>query len=174
MRILCALATAAIVVSAIAMAQETARDITREMGADTTTSVSQGLDRYDIHQDTETVRQAQRHAPSLLDSAQGEPPKPKRASKSEKKLQRQRDLLLKDRRTTIEKAGKKAKEANEKTRPSFLATSQVSVDEAKTKAASEWDARWGKKVQAIERALKEESQGGTEARFHGPSLINPK
>ena len=177
MRIRCALATAAIVVPVIAMAQEAARDITREMGADTTTSVSQGLDRTGLHRDTSTVRQAQQHAPTLLDSSQGEAPKPKKLTKSEKKkLLRQKEVLLENRKAAIEAAAKKAAGAANKADRVYVTSQQLTGDEAaaRKKAERDWDSRWGNDLQAIERALNERSEGGTAVRFHAPSLVNPK
>src|SRR3989442_14617523 len=103
MKILTALALAAIVVPLTAMAQEDARDIAREMGADTTTSVSPGLDRNGIHRDTETVGKTRQHAPDLLDSAQGS--KIEKLSKADRKeLSQRRESLLKDRKAISEAA----------------------------------------------------------------------
>jgi len=65
MKILSEIAAVAMLVPLIATAQDAARDIARQMGADTTTSISPGLDRHDIHRDTETVDRPQQHVPKL-------------------------------------------------------------------------------------------------------------
>ena len=71
MKMLAEITSVAILIPLIATAQDAARDIARQMGADTTTSISPGLDRHDIHRDTETVERPRQHVPNLLKSAQG-------------------------------------------------------------------------------------------------------
>ena len=83
MKILAEIAAVAILAPLIATAQDVARDIARQMGADTTTSISPGLDRHDIHRDTETVERSRQHVPNLLQSAQGSTAK--NPSKTQKK-----------------------------------------------------------------------------------------
>jgi len=166
-----------IVFPVLALAQEQAREITREMGADTTTSVSQGLDRTGLHRDTETVRRGQQHAPSLLEASQGETSTTTKPSASERKrLLRKRELLLNDRKATIEAAGKKAEARANKPSQLSVTTQQVAEDKtaARRKAANDWDSKLGKEVQSIDRVLKQRAEAGTDVRFHAPALLNPR
>jgi Ni/Co efflux regulator RcnB len=82
MKTLLAVALAALMTALTAVAQD-ARDIAREMGVDTTSSVSTGTDRNGVHRDTETVGETRQHAPDLLDSVQGS--KGNKLSKTERK-----------------------------------------------------------------------------------------
>jgi hypothetical protein len=182
MKMLAEIAAVAILVPLIATAQDAARDIARQMGANTATSVSQGLDRHDIHQDTEIVERPQQHVPNLLQSVQGS--NGKKLSKAQKKnLVQRRNALLKDRKATVDRAAEqtqKAKEnasasfmANKKASASAMATSKMSMNEARRNAECDWNAKRGKELQAIDRALHEGTED-TEVRLHAPSLVNPK
>lgn len=175
MRTFYAVATATIAVPLLAVAQEAARDITREMGADTATSVSQGLDRTGLHRNTERVRRGQ-HAPSLLEAPQGETSNVKKLSKSQRRqLQRERDLLLKDRTAAMDAAATATGASNRANR--VYSTSEQRTEDvaaARKNAKREWDAKWGQQLQSIDRAITQGSEGGKRARFHAPSLINPK
>jgi hypothetical protein len=176
MKVLCVISTAMIVAPILAVAQEAARDITREMGADTTTSVSQGLDRTGLHRDTEMIKRGQQHAPSLLETPRRETSNVKKLSKSvRKQLLRQRELLVKRRTAAIEAAGAPAG-ATKKSGGVYAMSEQTTEDvgEARKKAERDWDAKWGHQVQSIDRVLKEGTKRSTDARFHAPSLINPK
>src|SRR5207244_4121122 len=105
MNIFIALVVAALVTALTAIAQD-ARDIASQMGADTTTSVSQGTDRYGVHEDTETLKEQPQQAPNLLG------PKGKKLSKTERKqLLQKRQILLKDRKAYAQAAVVQAKRA---------------------------------------------------------------
>src|SRR5437867_8255662 len=105
MNIFIALTLAASVTTLTAVAQD-ARDIASQMGADTTTSISQGTDRYGVHEDTETLKEQPQRAPNLLG------PKGKKLSKTERKyLLQRRQSLLKDRKAYSQAAVVKAKKA---------------------------------------------------------------
>lgn len=183
MKVLCVISTAMIVAPILAVAQEAARDITREMGADTTTSVSQGLDRTGLHRDTETIKRGQQHAPSLLETPQRETSNVKKLSKTERKqLLRQRELLLKRRTAAIKAAGAPSG-ATKKSGGVYAmseqttedgATARKNADTARKDAERDWDAKWGQQVQSIDRVLKEGTKRSTGNRFHAPALINPK
>ena len=96
MNIYIALAVAALVTTLTAVAQD-ARDIASQMGANTTSSVSAGTDRYGVHEDTETVGTQPQQAPDLLGSAQGS--KGKKLTKTQRKqLLQKRQSLLKGRK----------------------------------------------------------------------------
>ena len=184
MKIFCAVATAAIVVPILAVAQEVARDITREMGVDTTTSVSQGLDRTGLHRDTETIRRGQQHAPGLLEAPQGEASKAQNLTTSKtKKLLRKRDVLLKERKAVMEEAAKETEGPANKPGRVYATGQQMTADETEPgkKTERDRDAKRGKEVQAIDREvqaidrlLKQGSKGGAQVPFRAPSLINPK
>src|SRR5437870_11464839 len=112
MKMLAEVAAVAIFVPLIATAQDVARDIARQMGADTTTSISPGLDRHDIHRDTETVERSRQHVPNLLQSVQGS--NAKNPSKAQKKnLPRPRNTLHSERKAISETAGVTAQKAKE-------------------------------------------------------------
>jgi hypothetical protein len=165
-----ALTLAASVTTLTAVAQD-ARDIASQMGADTTTSISMGTDRYGVHEDTETVKQPQQ-APNLLG------PKDKKLSKTERKyLLQRRQSLLKDRKAYSQAAVVKAKKAGMagKGRNLSLMNKQETVneDQIRKNAQREWDATRSKELQSIDRELREGSGGG-EVRLHAPSLFNPK
>ena len=169
MRIFCAVATATIVVPILAVAQEVARDITREMGVDTTTSVSQGLDRTGLHRDTETIRRGQQHAPSLLEAPQGEASKTQHLTTSKtKKLLRKRDVLLKERKAVMEASAKGQQMTADETEPGKKTERDKDAKRGKEVQAID------RKVQAIDRVLKQGSKGGAQVPFRAPSLINPK
>src|SRR5262249_25398466 len=172
MNIFIALVLAALVATLTAVAQA-ARDIASQMGADTTTSVSQGTDRYGVHEDTETLKEQPQQAPSLLG------PKGKKLSKTERKyLLRKRQVLLKDRKAYAQAAVVKAKRekmAGKGRNLSFMNKQEtVNEDQIRRSAQREWDATTrGKELQSIEHELTEGS-GGTEVRLYAPSLVNPK
>ena len=179
----CGLAAIVILVPLIATAQDVARDIARQMGADTTTSISPGLDRHDIHRDTETVEQSRQHVPNLLQSVQGS--NAKNSSKTRKKdlPRRSRNTSGSERNAISQTAVVPAQKANDNTTPSFMTTKSttgsstglggVSTGEGRTKAESQQGAKRRKEQQATSRATREES-GGTEIRLRAPSLLNPK
>jgi len=105
MNLFIALVLAALVATLTAVAQD-ARDIASQMGADTTTSVSQGTDRYGVHEDTETLKEQPQQAPNLLG------PKGKNLSKIERKqLLQKRQVLLNDRKAYSQAAVVQAKRA---------------------------------------------------------------
>ncbi len=172
MNIFIALVVAALVTALTAVAQD-ARDIASQMGADTTTSISQGTDRYGVHEDTETLNEQPQHAPNLLGS------KGKKLSKTERKyLLQKRQSLLKDRKAYSQVAvvkAKKAKTAAKGRNLSFTKKQEtVNENQIRTNAQSEWDATTrGKELQNIERELREGS-GGSEVRLYAPSLVKPK
>jgi hypothetical protein len=184
MKMFCAVATATIVVPILAVAQEVARDITREMGVDTTTSVSQGLDRTGLHRNTETIRRGHQHAPRLLEAPQGEASKTQNPSTSKtKKLLRKRDVLLKERKAAIEVAAKEKEGPTDKPGRVYLTGQRMTADETEPgkKTERDRDANRSKEVQAIDREvqaidrlLKQGSKGGAQVPFRAPSLINPK
>jgi hypothetical protein len=172
MNIFIALVVAALVTALTAVAQD-ARDIASQMGADTTTSISQGTDRYGVHEDTERLNEQPQHAPNLLGS------KGKKLSKTERKyLLQKRQSLLKDRKAYSQAAVVKVKNAKTaaKGRNLSFTNKQETVNEnqIRTNAQSEWDATThGKELQSIERELREGS-GGSEVRLYAPSLVKPK
>jgi hypothetical protein len=175
MKIRAEIAAVVILIPLFATAQDAARDIARQMGADTTTSISPGLDRHDIHRDTESVERPQQHVPKLLEAPQAEASKSKKLSTSErKKLLRRRELLVESRDAAIATASKQAKEASQKPDRVYVTGQQVTENKAAAKAEREWDARSGKELQAIDRKLKQRSEDGASSSFHAPSLINPK
>jgi hypothetical protein len=177
MKIFIALALAALVTTLPAVAQDT-RDVASQMGADTTTSVSMGTDRYGVHEDTETVGEPPQQAPNLLGPVQAS--KGNKLSKTERKrLLQERQLLLKDRKAYSRAAVVKAKKAEMagKGRNLSLMNKQAIVNEdlVRKNAERAWDAmRKGKELQEIDRALREGSYGSAEVRLHAPSLVNPK
>jgi hypothetical protein len=154
-----------------------AREITREMGADTTTSVSPGTDRHGIHRDTEKALEDRHHTPNLLESAQGT--KPEKISPSEKKrLLKKRGLLLKDRKAVSDAAvsnAKKEQAAAAKLQNFARAEKTFTVDEVvvRKKAERSWDSSRGGELSAIDRALKE-SRTQSQVRLHAPSLVTPR
>jgi hypothetical protein len=170
------IATIVVLVPLIASGQDAARDIARQMGADTTTSISPGLDRHDIHRDTETVERPQQRVPKLLEAPRAEASKSKKLSNSErKKLARKRELLVESRDAAIAAVSKQAKESTQKADRVYVTGQQVTgEDAAARKAKREWDAKWGKELEAIDRKLKQGSEDSAGARFHAPSLVNPK
>ena len=178
MKTLVALAFVALITPLTAVAQDqAARDIAREMGADTTSSVSTGTDRHEVHQDTETVGRTQQHAPDLLSSVQES--KVGKLSRTERKqLLQKRELLLKDRNAYSKAAvvaAKKAEMAGQGRNLSLMnRQTVVNEDLVRKNAERAWDAKRGKQLQDIDRALREGSYGGAEVRLHAPSLINPK
>src|SRR5262249_28882568 len=117
------------------------------------------------------------------DSAQGEPSKATKLSKSERrKLQRERQLLLKN-KAAIETAAKKAEGPTDERERVVVTGELVTAGETVAQKTAERDreAKSAKEVQtinrkvhAIDRRLQQGSEGGTQARFHAPSLINPK
>src|SRR4051812_24550023 len=116
------IAAVLMLVPLIGTAQEAARDIARQMGADTTTSISPGLDRHDIHRDTETVEQSRQHVPNLLQSVQGL--NAKKTSKARKKdlPRRSRNTSLNEGNAISQTATATAQNANDITSPSFMTT----------------------------------------------------
>lgn len=169
------LALMVLVASLGALAQEQdIRDVARQVDADTTSSTSTGTDKNRLHADTERVGEIRQHAPALLDS--GQKPTVRKMSKEERnRLLERRKQLLKDREAAGEAAAEKAKAASEAPRATSLPQSrQVTAAEARKDAKRDWDARRGKELEKIGRALREESVDSGEVRFHAPSLINPK
>src|SRR5881392_2432773 len=165
MNIFIALVLAALVATLTAVAQD-ARDIASQMGADTTTSVSQGTDRYGVHEDTETLKEQPQQAPNLLG------PKGKNLSKIERKqLLQKRQVLLNDRKAYSQAAVVQAKRAAMAAKGRNLSVMNlqktVNEDQIRKNAQREWDATRGKELQRIDRELREGS-GGTEVRLYAP------
>ncbi len=182
MKILAEIAAVAILAPLIATAQDVARDIARQMGADTTTSISPGLDRHDIHRDTETVERSRQHVPNLLQSAQGSTAK--NPSKTQKKNPpRPRNTSRTERNAISQTAAVTAQKANDNTSASSTTTNSttgsstgaggVSTGEDRTKAESQQRAKRRKQLQPTNGAARERSKD-TEIRLHAPSLVNPK
>jgi hypothetical protein len=183
MKTLAKIAAAAILAPLIATAQNAARDVARQMGADTTTSISPGLDRHDIHRDTETVERARQHVPNLLQSAQES--KPKNPSKARKKdlPRRSRNTSRSERNAISQTAAVTAQKANDSPTPSFMTTKSttessmgaggVATAEGRTKAETEQGAKRLKQLKTTNGAARERSED-TEIRLHAPSLLNPK
>lgn len=164
-----------------ALAQD-ARDIARDMGADTTTSVSAGTDRNGIHRDTETIRGARdrQHAPDLIDSVQGSKPTSAKADKVEKsRLLQKRNKLLEERKASAQEAVTAARTAESQkegtTNPSFVKSKSAQVDETGVRKQAEraWDAKHDKELRDVDRKKKKSSSKGGEVRLHAPSLVSP-
>jgi hypothetical protein len=182
MKTLAKIAAVAILVPLIATAQDAARDIARQMGADTTTSISPGLDRHDIHRDTETVERPRQHVPNLLQSVQGS--NAKKPSKVQKKdLPRPRSASRSERNAISQTAAVTAQKENDNTTPSFMTTKSttgsstgvggVSTAESRTKAENQQGAKRRKQLQTTNGAARERSKD-TEIRLHAPSLVSPR
>jgi len=166
----------------IATAQDAARDIARQMGADTTTSISPGLDRHDIHRDTETVERSRQHVPNLLQSVQGSAAKGPSKVQKKNLPRRSRNTSGRERNAISQRAVVTTQKANDNTSPSITTTRRttgsstgvggVSTGEDQTKPEKQQAAKRRKQQQATSRAAREES-GGTEIRLRAPSLVNP-
>ena len=158
-----------------ALAQEDARDIAREMGSDTTTSVSPGADRTGVHRDTENVEPVAQRAPNLLESAQTSRRK-KMSNKERRELLRKRASLIEDRKNAVDAAAKKAEQAPKASpaEKSFVATKEATVEDAREKAKSHWDAKRGGELRKIERALKTTSEEEGAIGLKAPALVKPK
>jgi hypothetical protein len=175
------LALSALLTGPLILAQEDARDIAREMGADTTTSISAGTDRNGLHRDTERVEQPQQHVPNLLDSAEGSKTK-KSDSAATEKLIRDRDQLLKERQAKSDTAAAtavaamKSKQAAGEVGVLSDQSNRAAIAEAtaRRQAERDWDAKNAKNLRRIDRLLKKSSEDDTLVRFHAPSLVNPK
>jgi len=177
------IAAVLMLVPLIATAQDAARDIARQMGADTTTSISPGLDRHDIHRDTETVEQSRRHVPNLLQSVQGS--NAKNPSKTRKKdlPRRSRNTSGSERNAISQTAAVTAQKANDNTTPSLMTTKSttgssaaaggVSAGEGRTKPESQQGTKRRKQLQGTNSAAREHSEG-TEIRLRAPSLVSPR
>jgi hypothetical protein len=166
----------------MATAQDAARDIARQMGADTTTSISPGLDRHDIHRDTETVERPRQRAPNLLQSVQGSDGK--KPSKVQKKdLPRHRNTSRSERNASSQTAAVTAQKANGKTSASFMTTKSTtgsssgvggaSIAEGRSKVENQQGAKRRKQLQTTNGGARERSED-TEIRLRAPSLVSPK
>lgn len=177
MRTLTTLVVAAVFTSGTMLGQD-AREIAREMGADTTTSISPGTDRNGVHRDTEVLLESRQRVPDLLERAQES--KGKKANKTEvKRLLRKRDSLLKDRKAAADTAvlaDKRADAAKEKARNFAQMDQPSTMNEAavRQKAERAWDSKKRKEVEQIDRALKEEKEKRSEVRLHAPTLVKPR
>jgi metal-dependent amidase/aminoacylase/carboxypeptidase family protein len=173
MKTVIVLAVVAFVTPLTTLAQD-ARDIAREMGADTTTSISPGTDRNGVHRDTETSLESRQHAPNLLETVQAS--KVKKQTKAQRKqLLQKRESLLKERKTAAEAAVAAARKTEMTLEKSFT-SEEAAANEAvvRKKAEKAWDAKRRKELDKIDSALKEGSDDTTEVRLHAPSLIKPK
>ena len=183
MKTLATIAAVAILVPLIATAQDAARDIARQMGADTTTSISPGLDRHDIHRDTETVERTRQHVPNIFQSAQGS--NAKNASKAQKKnLTGPRNSSRTERNAISQTPAVTAQKTNDTPTASFMTTKSttasskgvrgVSTAEGRTKAENQPRGKRPKQLQTTNGAARERS-ADTEIRLHAPaSLVSPR
>jgi hypothetical protein len=182
MKTLAQMAAVATLIPLIATAQNAARDIARQMGADTTTSISPGLDRHDIHRDTETVERPRQHVPNLLQSAQGS--NAKEPSKARKKdLPRSRSTSRSEGNAVSQTSAVTTQKVNDNTTASSMTTKSttgsstgvggVMTPEGRTKAENQQGAKRRKQVQETNGAARERSED-TEIRLHAPSLVSPR
>jgi hypothetical protein len=182
MKRLIEIAAVLMLVPLIATAQDAARNIARQMGVDTTTSISPGLDRHDIHRDTETVERSRQHVPNLLQSAQGS--NAKKTSKAQKKdlPRRSRNTSLSERNVISQASVVTAQKPNDNTIASSMTTGStttssrgadgVSTAEDRKRAESQQGVK-RRKVQTTSGAARKPSED-TEIRLHAPSLVSPK
>ena len=87
-------------------------------------------------------------------------------------------MLLQDQQNVISAAAKKAKKAEAMAQASpdekaLLINQQKAIEDAKRKAADDWNAKQGAKLRKIDRELQETPKEGGTIRQHAALLVKP-
>jgi hypothetical protein len=167
---------------------EAIRQAGEETGNNTNTTISSGVDRTNLHRDTELSRdpRVRQHAPALgREQVPNPPTSSKENQKRVKVLRQKRDAMLRERDKAVTQAVANAKRLHTQSNE-FLAADQhqavagehiqsESVDEAaiRKQAMRDWYRRNAKELQSIDSALQKNSTSEP-VRQHAPASLNPE